>query len=172
MNEINFLPPWITVQTPRQHPPNPEHRQRILVADDELIIRRLNSEILASAGYEVKVAEDGAAAWEYLQLNSYDLLITDNRMPNLSGLELMRKIHAAHLALPVVMATGQFPADEFAREPWLQPVVTLLKPYTFDELLAAAKHAVAVPTESQPWQVQPLNWFSRPTASGQSATAA
>jgi len=57
----------------------------------------------------------------------------------LTGIELIKKVHATRLALPVIMATGKFPLDEFTRHPQLQPAVTLLKPYTFDELVGAVQ---------------------------------
>jgi DNA-binding response OmpR family regulator len=114
-------------------------RQRILVVEDDLLIRRLNREMLIFSGYDVQTAGDGAAAWEELQLNSYDLMVTDNEMPKLSGVELLKKVHATRLALPVIMASGRFPLDEFTRRPWLRPAVTLLKPYTFDELVEAVQ---------------------------------
>jgi DNA-binding response OmpR family regulator len=66
---------------PQTNPPN-----RILVVDDDVDLRKLNTQVLVLSGYQVNAAEDGEAAWEYLQANSYDLLITDNRMPRLSGL--------------------------------------------------------------------------------------
>ena len=114
-------------------------RQRILVVEDDLLIRRLNREMLIFSGYGVDTAEDGADAWDKLQMNHYDLLVTDNDMPKLSGVGLLKKVHAAGLALPVIMATGKFPSKEYACQPWLQPAVTLLKPYTFNELVGAVQ---------------------------------
>jgi len=67
------------------------------------------------------------------------ILVTDNDMPKLSGVELLKKVHAAGLALPVIMATGKFPSKAYARHPWLQPAVTLLKPYTFNQLVGAVQ---------------------------------
>ena len=60
-------------------------RYHILVVDDDGDIRHLNSEVLACSGYKVDVAADGALGWDALQLNSYDLLLTDHDMPNLTG---------------------------------------------------------------------------------------
>lgn len=117
----------------------PGFRHRILVVDDELLVRRLNTEMLVFSGYDVDAAENGAAAWDALQVNRYDLMITDNDMPKVTGIELIKKVRATRLALPVIMATGKFPLDEFTRHPQLQPAVTLLKPYTFDELVGAVQ---------------------------------
>jgi len=107
--------------------------------DDDVTIRRLNSATLLHSGYEVDVAEDGDAAWKALNTDSYDLLITDNSMPKVSGVELLKKLRAAHMALPVIMATGTLPTEEFNRYPWLKPVATLLKPYAVSEMLSKVK---------------------------------
>ena len=118
---------------PAKQGPRPVHR--ILVVDDESDIRAINVGILTHHGYKVDSVEDGAAAWEALDADGYDLLITDNQMPKVSGVELLRKLHSARKAIPVIMATGILPGDEFAREPWLQPLAVLLKPYTGAELV-------------------------------------
>jgi len=80
--------------------------------------------------------------WQALQANVYDLLITYNNMPNISGIELVKKVRSAHLALPIIMASGSIPTGELDRNPWLQPVATLAKPFTGDELLATVKRAL------------------------------
>ena len=120
--------------------PGPSHinsPRRILVVEDDDDIRRLNTEVLIHHGYRVDAAEDGAVAWDALQLNSYDLMVTDNAMPKVTGVELLQKLHAARMELPVIMATGSFPNTESKRHPWLQPAAMVLKPYTIDELLVA-----------------------------------
>ena len=125
---------------------------RILVVDDEPLIRQLNTEILLDAGYQVDVADDGAVAWEALRLYNYDLLVTDNDMPNMSGVGLLQKLHAAHLSVPVIMATGTWPHAELKQQPWLQIEAQLLKPYTIAELLGTVRNVLhacaAVPLES------------------------
>src|ERR1700690_4165551 len=112
---------------------------RLLVVDDDISPRQLSTELLNHSGYEVDAAEDGAAAWEALGADSYDLMITDNKMPNLTGIKLLEKLHAAHMNLPVIMATGTMPDEEFTQCPWLQPAATLLKPYTLAELLGTVE---------------------------------
>jgi two-component system response regulator AtoC len=110
--------------------------RRILVADDKPLILHLFDLVLSDAGYEVDPAEDGAAAWDMIQLNRYDLLITDHEMPNVSGIELLEKIHASHLTLPVILMSGTMPTEELARQPWLEPAARLPKPFALVELLA------------------------------------
>jgi CheY-like chemotaxis protein len=124
--------------------------RHILVVDDEGMMRALNCKMLIDAGYSVEGADDGAAAWDTLQLKSFDLLITDNSMPRMTGIELIGKVRGAGLALPIIMATAVLPEGAFTRSPRLQPAVTLIKPYTQVEFLDAVKNVLdgAVPTVS------------------------
>jgi DNA-binding NtrC family response regulator len=123
--------------------PDPTNsNQRILVVEAADDIRQLNAEVLVDAGFQVDAAEDGVAAWAALQLHRYDLLITDQFLPNVSGVELLKKLHAARMNLPVIMATGILPTWEFALHPCLQSVAMLRKPYTFDKLLSMVKHVL------------------------------
>ena len=124
-------------------------RQHILVVEDELDLRQLTAEVLIDAGYQVDLAQDGSAAWSALQLSEYDLLITDQFMPKVSGVELLRKIHDAGMTLPVVMATGVLPTWEFALHPCLQPVEMLLKPYSFEKLLGLVKNILTKAVSAQ-----------------------
>lgn len=117
------------------------------MVDDDHDIRRLNADVLIRRGYHVEAAEDGAVAWQALNASGFDLLITDNNMPRMTGVELLKKLHGARMALPVIMATGVLPSAEFIRYPWLQPSATLLKPYTFEALVDTVRQ-VLVPTES------------------------
>jgi CheY-like chemotaxis protein len=118
-------------------------RQRILVVEDERDLRQITAEGLTDAGYQVDVAEDGAAAWTALQIYQYDLLFTDQFMPKVSGVELLKKIHESRITLSVIMATGFLPTWEFALHPCLQPVKMLLKPYSFGKLLGMVKNVLS-----------------------------
>jgi DNA-binding response OmpR family regulator len=122
---------------PLQAQSNPPHQ--ILVVEDDLLIQRLIATTLTHAGYEVDTADDGADAWTALSDGGYDLMITDNAMPRMTGVELMKKLRAARMELPVIMATGVIPQAEFARHPWLTPEATMVKPYTAEEMVRTVK---------------------------------
>jgi DNA-binding response OmpR family regulator len=111
----------------------PSHR--ILVVDDDIELRLLNTDVLVRSGYKVDTAADGAAAWDALHANCYDLLITDNNMPKICGVELVKKLRSARMALPVILASAAIPVAELDRHPRLQLAATLVKPFTCDELL-------------------------------------
>ena len=125
---------------PSQGQANPP--KRILVVDDESYIRRLITEVLLHSGYHVDTAEDGAAAWDALKLNSYDLLVTDDNMCRLTGIGLVKKLHAARMALPVILVSRAMPTEELNRHPWLQIDATLLKPFTTVELLRTVRQVL------------------------------
>lgn len=133
---------------------------RILVVEDEASIRRMVMGMLSNSGYQVDAAEDGAQAWNALQVNHYDLLITDNNMPNVSGVELLQRLHATHMELPVIMATATLPSEEFARNPCLEPAATLLKPYSIAALMETVKAVLCAVSESHK-QIDPSSDWSQ-----------
>ena len=109
---------------------------RILVVDDDSLLRGLSVSLLTAANYDAEGVEDGAAGWAALQANkNYDLVITDNQMPKMTGIDLIEKVRSARMTTRVIMATGSLPTNEFARRPWLQPDATLQRPYTNEDLL-------------------------------------
>jgi DNA-binding response OmpR family regulator len=146
---------------PSKPPPH-----RILVVEDDSDIRQLNTEALTQCGYHVDTAQDGAVAWDTIQLNRYDLMVTDNDMPKVTGVDLLKKLHAARLAVPVIMATGTLPVDEFTRYPWLQPAAMLIKPYTLDELVGTVKQVLRVAVESRAQTAPPAPWQNQLPAEG------
>ncbi len=146
-----------------QTQPNSSRRILVVQAADDL--RQLNAEVLVDAGYQVDVAEDGEAAWAALQLHHYDLLITDQFLPKVSGVELLKKLHTARMTLPVIMATQILPTWEFALHPCLQSVKMLRKPFTFGKLLAMVKNILPMTTDvSAP--IAPPDWQARSAPTG------
>jgi two-component system sensor histidine kinase and response regulator WspE len=67
-------------------------RRRVLVVDDSLTVRELERKLLASRGYDVTVAVDGAEGWNAARTGDFDLIITDVDMPRMDGIELVRLI--------------------------------------------------------------------------------
>jgi len=113
--------------------------QRILVVDDDQDVRQLSVDVLIDAGYDVEGVKDGVAGWETLRAHGYDLVITDNKMPRMTGIEMIEKLRSARIAVPIIMATGNLPTYEFARKPWLKPDATLQRPFSNDDLLETVK---------------------------------
>jgi DNA-binding response OmpR family regulator len=136
------------------------------VVEDDSGVRQLSAQVLVGSGYHVDAAEDGAAAWEALQIKAFNLLITDHNMPRLTGVELVKKLRSARMALPVIMATGRLPTEALAQNPSLQLAAVLPKPFSIAELLETVR-AVLRATDSAPGQLKPLpDWRSQPSAVG------
>ena len=113
---------------------------RILVVDDDSDICQLNVDVLTRSGYQVDTATDGEAGWSALDAvaydaDGYDLLITDHDLPGLSGLDLVRKLRAARMALPVILSSGRLPTEELKHNPWLEVSATLQKPFSIHQLV-------------------------------------
>lgn len=108
---------------------------RILVVDDDRDIRQLCVDALVGSGYRVDTAEDGVVGWQALHANNYSLLLTDNKMPMVSGIDLVKQLRSARMDLPVVLVSSAIPTEEIDRNPSLQLAATLLKPFTLAELL-------------------------------------
>ncbi len=83
-----------------------ERTGKILIVDDEQNMRIALFEALKRNGYEVEVAENGRMALELLQKSNPDILITDIRMPEIDGLELLHQAKQMKPELPVVIITG------------------------------------------------------------------
>jgi len=111
----------------------------ILVVDDNHDTRQVSLDLLAGSGFLVAGVKDGVEGLEELLTCDYDLAITDNQMPRMTGIQMIAKLYAARLNLPVIMATGQLPTQEFANRPWLTPNATLQRPFSNDDLLATVR---------------------------------
>ena len=143
----------------------PSLSQRILVVEDGCDLRQLNAEVLIDAGHQVDVADDGIIAWAALQSSQYDLLITGQFLPKLSGVELLKKIHDARMPLAVIMVTEILPTWEFALHPCLQAVTMLRKPYTMVKFLGMVKSVLAK-SASVGACIAPSKWGREPAAVG------
>jgi response regulator RpfG family c-di-GMP phosphodiesterase len=115
---------------------------RILVVDDERVIREILAEFLTLEGFSVNTVEDGEKALTELRLNPYDLLITDLKMPRLSGLQLLEKIESERLGVLTVLMTG-FGTVETAIEAMKKGAYDyLLKPFKVEEVIHVVERAL------------------------------
>jgi two-component system chemotaxis sensor kinase CheA len=83
-------------------------KRRVLVVDDSLVARTLESNCLTAAGFEVKLAVDGTQAWELLRQGGFDLIVSDVKMPGLDGFQLTARIRAdsAWRHIPIILVTN------------------------------------------------------------------
>ncbi len=80
--------------------------ERILVVDDEPIVRKSISKYLSKMGYDVDTADDGSNAIKKLDVNQYDLVLTDLQMPNIDGRELLKYMAGTYPDIPKIVFTA------------------------------------------------------------------
>ena len=118
--------------------------KRILLADDEELIRETVRDVLTGFGCEVHAVDDGAAAIALLQAEPFDLVLSDIKMPNKNGYEVFAATKEADPKTPVILTTG-FGYDPNhtivrARREGLSAV--LFKPFKVDQLLEEIRTAL------------------------------
>lgn len=79
----------------------------ILIIDDEASLRQTLARILQRAGFEVSTAANGREGIAFANENSFDLIYLDIRMPDISGLDVLKAIHSEHLDVPIILFTAQ-----------------------------------------------------------------
>ncbi len=109
--------------------------ERILVVDDEDIIRESLSFVLKKEGFYVQEAENGRAAYNWLLEESFDLVLTDLEMPEMKGIQLLEEIKKLNIQTSVIIITAFGSLDTAISALRNGASDYLLKPVEFDELL-------------------------------------
>jgi len=121
----------------------PSDPVRVLVIDDEAVLRGLLQDMLAACGYKADVAESGAAGLARYQAERYRAVITDLLMPEMNGFEVVTALRTIDPAVRVIMLTGSAPAQTAGRA--RESGITLLhKPIALGDLKAAVDAACGV----------------------------
>ncbi|MCH7913012.1 MAG: sigma-54-dependent Fis family transcriptional regulator [Deltaproteobacteria bacterium] len=107
----------------------------ILVVDDEPPQLELISGFLKKQGFEVTLAESGEKALQIFRRESFDLVLTDQRMPNLSGLDLLKAVRAVNPETPVIVVTAYGSIETAVSAIKAGATDYLTKPLNLDELL-------------------------------------
>jgi EAL domain-containing protein (putative c-di-GMP-specific phosphodiesterase class I) len=122
-------------------PPPSDVPGRALVVDDEPGLAPAYARLLARAGFTVATASDGKEAVRAVGEQEFDVVITDIRMPQMTGIEFLRAVRARDLDLPIILMTGA-PTLQSAREAVeLGAFRYLLKPVEREALVEAAQEA-------------------------------
>jgi len=115
--------------------------KKILVIDDEPIVRTSCIRLLGPEGYEVKSASSGKEALELLENEPFNLVLLDLKMPDMDGIEVLKKIKDTWPDTKVVMITGYSTVETAVKTLKLGAFSYLEKPFTPDTLLETAREA-------------------------------
>lgn len=117
-------------------------KAKILVIDDETIVHESCNRILTEEGYVVKSAFTGQEGFKKIEEESYDLVITDLKMPGISGMEALKKIKEDNSDIGIIMITGYSTAETAVEAMKLGAFDYLPKPFTPDELISVVNKAL------------------------------
>jgi DNA-binding response OmpR family regulator len=122
--------------------PAPSRQGRILIVDDEATIRRNLGHALSHMGYEAEQAANGVEALAKLSSSSFDLMLLDLHMPEMDGIEVMKRARESCPGLLVIVLTGHATLDSAIVAVKAGAVDYLLKPSTMTEIEAAISRAL------------------------------
>ncbi len=114
--------------------------KKILYAEDNEPLRETSVRTLRAVGYFVLPVGDGQAALDAARLSPFDLLITDNDMPRLTGLELVARLRLDGSDLPVIVTSGStnhFAAHDYE---WMRLSAWVQKPFELEDLVTLVRN--------------------------------
>jgi len=128
----------------------PNDTPRILIVDDDPGQRSLLDSFLRGQGFETVLADSGERALETLRVGHFDMMISDVRMPGLSGLETLRRVRPQFPSLPVLLVTAYADIRDAVIAMRDGALNYLAKPIDLDELLATVRQATGLSQAASP----------------------
>ncbi|GLW27806.1 histidine kinase [Actinoplanes regularis] len=121
-------------------------RSHILVAEDDAEVRGITVRILEGAGYRVTEAENGRAALDRIHRQTFDLLMTDILMPEMSGSRLAETVRLHHPGIRILLISGYNEETARVRHLVIDGIPMIHKPFTAKEVLDAVRQALGAGT--------------------------
>jgi len=116
--------------------------KKILLVDDEDLVRNYVRRALSSRGWEVVEAVNGVAALEALRAGEFDAMICDLKMPDLRGEEVIKEAAASRPGMKIIVITGSVSDVSSLVEPGIAASGFLLKPFGIDEIRDLAEKVI------------------------------
>lgn len=123
---------------------------KALVIDDDKMSLDLLTFQLNSEGFDVKAAENGTKGLEYALENNYDIILTDLNLPDINGIEMVRRSKEISPETEIIMVTGDDSAEKAIEATRVGAFGYIVKPVDFDELMVDVRNAVE---RKRQWQI-------------------
>ena len=108
----------------------------ILYVEGNFDVLRYATNALTKRGFKVTPVSNGLEAWQSLHSRKYNLIIADNDIRQMTGLELIKKIRSAGIETPIILTSGSDFRSAPPENEWLRVAAYIQKPFTLDELLS------------------------------------
>src|SRR5207247_4436335 len=118
------------------------HMPTILIVDDDAAVREILVDLL-SENYECNTASTAEQAIQYLEMETYDAVLTDLAMPGLTGVEILKRVRLKDLNTPVIIISGKAQEEDNESLINLGAFAYLTKPFRLDEIEFIVQRAVA-----------------------------
>ena len=115
---------------------------RILIVDDDEVVRELLERRLTIEGYRCEVAEKGTTALTRVREDSFKVMLTDIRMPEMNGIELLRAVRTTNPDLQIIMVTGVRETSEAIQAMRLGAYDYVMKPFDLDDVVHGVRRAL------------------------------
>ena len=122
---------------------------RILVIEDEERLARLISRVLREDGYAPETASDGRSGLARALAGEFDLLVVDWMLPDLDGIEVIKRLRTAEMSVPILMLTARRQVEDRVEGLDAGADDYLVKPFAFSELLARVRSLLRWPREQK-----------------------
>ncbi len=122
--------------------------KKILVIDDEKLVVESLKKLLKREGYEVNIAKNGAEAMEQIKESDFDLIVSDIRMPDINGIEIVKKIREylkqnGKSSVPEILITGYASEENMEEAEKLNVADYIHKPFNIKDFLDVIKRNVS-----------------------------
>ena len=121
--------------------------KKILVIDDEELVAESLKKLLKNEGYNAKTAKSGVEALEHVQREDFNLIVSDIRMPDMNGIEIIKKVRgylerAGKPPVPEILITGYASDNNLEEAKRLNVVDYIYKPFNIKEFLEIVKKSL------------------------------
>ena len=124
-------------------------RPVVLVADDDRAIRMVLDRALTSEGYEVRATDNGSTLWSWVEAGEGDIVITDVRMPDVNGLDLVPQIHQIRSDIKIIVMSAQSTLLTAVKAIERGAYEYIPKPFDLNELIGVLERALSSPENAQ-----------------------